>query len=222
MNDAITLEKNKVSVKEVGYLFIKRLFDIICGLLGCILILPIAIVVKIAYVCNKDFASIFYSQIRIGKNGKKFKLYKFRSMVPNADEILSKTLEMDKVAAEQWRKYQKLENDPRITKMGNILRKTSLDEIPQVFNVLKGDMSLVGTRPPTVDETKLYDLHHYARLAIKPGITGMWQISGRSDITDFEEVVRLDKEYIENWKPGLDIKILLKTFGVVLNKKGSM
>ena len=103
-----------------------------------------------------------------------------------------------------------------------MIRKTSLDEFPQFFNVLKGDMSLVGTRPPTVDEIKLYDLHHYARLAIKPGITGMWQISGRSDITDFEEVVRLDKEYIERWNPGLDVKILLKTFGVVLNKKGSM
>ena len=183
MNDAITLEKNKVSVKEVGYLFIKRLFDIICGLLGCILILPIAIVVKIAYVCNKDFASIFYSQIRIGKNGKKFKLYKFRSMVPNADEILSKTLEMDKVAAEQWRKYQKLENDPRITKMGNILRKTSLDEIPQVFNVLKGDMSMIGPRPLVIGELDAHKGNHEIYESVRPGITGWWACNGRSATT---------------------------------------
>lgn len=174
MNDAITLEKNKVSVKEVGYLFIKRLFDIVCGLLGCILILPIAIVVKIAYVCDKDFSSIFYSQIRIGKNGKKFKMYKFRSMVPNADEILSKTLEMDKVAAEQWRKYQKLENDPRVTKMGNKLRKTSLDEIPQMFNVLKGDMSMIGPRPLVIGELDAHKGNHEIYESVRPGITGWW------------------------------------------------
>ena len=221
MNDAITLEKNKVSVKEVGYLFIKRLFDIICGLLGCVLILLIAIVVKIAYVCDKDFSSIFYSQIRIGKNGKKFKLYKFRSMVPNADEILSKTLEMDKVAAEQWRKYQKLENDPRITKMGNKLRKTSLDEIPQMFNVLKGDMSLVGTRPPTVDEFEQYEGYHKRRLSMTPGLTGVWQVSGRSDITDFEEIVSMDVEYIKNWSLKRDIEIILKTVQVVLHSDGA-
>ena len=124
----------------------------------------------------------------------------------------------------------KLEYDPRIIGsekgkgkgIGNFIRKTSLDEFPQFWNVLKGDMSLIGTRPPTVDEWEKYELHHRARLAIKPGITGMWQVSGRSDITDFEEVVRLDTEYIENWSIGLDIKLLLKTVLVVLKGSGSM
>ena len=124
----------------------------------------------------------------------------------------------------------KMENDPRVIGsekgpgkgIGNFIRKTSLDEFPQFFNVLKGDMSLIGTRPPTVDEWEKYELHHRARLAIKPGLTGMWQVSGRSDITDFEEVVRLDKEYITNWNIGLDIKILFKTVLVVFKKDGSM
>ena len=123
-----------------------------------------------------------------------------------------------------------MENDPRVIGsekgpgkgIGNFIRKTSLDEFPQFFNVLKGDMSLIGTRPPTVDEWEKYELHHRARLAIKPGLTGMWQVSGRSDITDFEEVVRLDKEYITNWNIGLDIKILFKTILVVFKKDGSM
>ena len=113
-------------------------------------------------------------------------------------------------------------NDPRITKLGALLRRYSIDELPQFFNVLKGDMSIIGTRPPLISETNLYELHHRARLAIKPGITGMWQVSGRSDITDFEEVVRLDKEYIENWNIGMDIKILFKTVLVVFKKDGSM
>lgn len=201
MNDAITLEKNKVSVKEVGYLFIKRLFDIICGLLGCILILPIAIVVKIAYVCNKDFASIFYSQIRIGKNGKKFKLYKFRSMVPNADEILSKTLEMDKVAAEQ-------------------LRKTSLDEIPQVFNVLKGDMSMIGPRPLVIGELDAHKGNHEIYESVRPGITGWWACNGRS-ATTYKKRLELEYYYCNNRSLWLDIKCVFLTIKAVLFKDGA-
>lgn len=220
MNDAITLEKNKVSVKEVGYLFIKRLFDIICGLLGCILILPIAIVVKIAYVCNKDFASIFYSQIRIGKNGKKFKLYKFRSMVPNADEILFKTLEIDKVAEEEYKKNKKFKNDPRITKVGRVMRKLSIDELPQLINVLKGDMSMIGNRPYLPREKDDMGEYYKDIIKTKPGLTGYWQVNGRSDTT-FNERLKLESFYSNHNSLVLDIKIFFKTFQVVLFGKGA-
>lgn len=220
MNDAITLEKNKVSVKEVGYLFIKRLFDIICGLLGCILILPIAIVVKIAYVCDKDFSSIFYSQIRIGKNGKKFKLYKFRSMVPNADEILFKTLEIDKVAAEEYKKNKKFKNDPRITKVGRVMRKLSIDELPQLINILKGDMSMIGNRPYLPRERDDMGEYYKDIIKTKPGLTGYWQVNGRSDTT-FNERLKLESFYSNHNSLVLDIKIFFKTFQVVLFGKGA-
>lgn len=220
MNDAITLEKNKVSVKEVGYLFIKRLFDIICGLLGCVLILPIAIVVKIAYVCDKDFSSIFYSQIRIGKNGKKFKMYKFRSMVPNADEILFKTLEIDKVAAEEYRKNKKFKNDPRITKVGRVMRKLSIDELPQLINILKGDMSMIGNRPYLPRERDDMGEYYKDIIKTKPGLTGYWQVNGRSDTT-FNERLKLESFYSNHNSLVLDIKIFFKTFQVVLFGKGA-
>lgn len=220
MNDAITLEKNKVSVKEVGYLFIKRLFDIVCGLLGCILILQIAIVVNIAYVCDKDFSSIFYSQIRIGKNGKKFKMYKFRSMVPNADEILFKTLEIDKVAAEEYRKNKKFKNDPRITKVGRVMRKLSIDELPQLINILKGDMSMIGNRPYLPRERDDMGEYYKDIIKTKPGLTGYWQVNGRSDTT-FNERLKLESFYSNHNSLVLDIKIFFKTFQVVLFGKGA-
>ena len=220
MNDAITLEKNKVSVKEVGYLFIKRLFDIVCWLLGCILILPIAIVVKIAYVCDKDFSSIFYSQIRIGKNGKKFKMYKFRSMVPNADEILFKTLDIDKVAAEEYKKNKKFKNDPRITKVGRVMRKLSIDELPQLINVLKGDMSMIGNRPYLPREKDDMGEYYKDIIKTKPGLTGYWQVNGRSDTT-FNERLKLESFYSNHNSLVLDIKIFFKTFQVVLFGKGA-
>ena len=174
---------------------------------------------------------IFFSQERVGKNGKKFKMYKFRSMYMDAEERKAELMKENKLGDG---KMFKMDFDPRVignkvlpdgthkTGVGDFIRRTSLDEFPQFFNVLKGDMSIVGTRPPLISETNLYEPRHKARLAIKPGITGMWQVSGRSDITDFEEVVRLDKEYIENWDIGLDIKILLKTVMVVAKKDGSM
>ena len=167
----------------------------------------------------------------MGKNGKKFKMYKFRSMYMDAEERKAELMKDNKLGDG---KMFKLDFDPRVignkilpdgthkTGIGDFIRRTSLDEFPQFFNVLRGDMSIIGTRPPLISETNLYELHHRARLAIKPGITGMWQVSGRSDITDFEEVVRLDKEYITNWNIGLDIKILFKTVLVVFKKDGSM
>ena len=144
-------------------------------------------------------------------------MYKFRSMYMDAEERKKELMAQNKMQGNMF----KMDNDPRITKVGNFIRKTSIDELPQFWNVLKGDMSLVGTRPPTVDEFEKYESHHKRRLSMKPGITGKWQVSGRSDIQDFEEVVKLDCEYIDEWSPFLDIQILFKTVGVVLTHKGA-
>ena len=198
-------------------LFVKRLFDILGSLVGLILTLILTIIIgPIIYFSDKGH--IFYSQIRVGKNGKKFKMYKFRSMYTNADEIKNQYMKDNIMDGPIF----KIDNDPRIIKgIGNFIRKTSLDEFPQFLNVLMGDMSLVGTRPPTVDEYEKYDFHHMSRLSIKPGITGLWQVSGRNDISDFDEIVRLDNEYINNWSLKLDIKILFETVFIVLMGKGA-
>jgi len=174
---------------------------------------------------------IFFAQERIGKNGKHFKMYKFRSMYLDAEERKAELMAQNRVDSGLM---FKLDYDPRIIGcekrpdgtikkgIGNFIRDYSLDEFPQFWNCLKGDISLVGTRPPTVDEWEKYELHHRVRLAIKPGITGMWQVSGRSKITDFEQVVELDKQYIKNWTLWLDIKLICKTVVTVLRKDGSM
>ena len=174
---------------------------------------------------------VLYAQERIGKNGKRFKILKIRSMHVNADEKKKELLEQNRIKDGLM---FKIEFDPRIigneilpdgtqkTGIGEFIRRTSLDEFPQFFNVLIGQMSMVGTRPPTVDEWEKYEYHHRARLSCKPGITGMWQVSGRSEITDFEQVVKLDTEYITNWSLALDVKILLKTIVVLFTKKGAM
>ena len=223
----LTTSINYASTKQ---LMLKRLMDIAGGLVGCILTGIICIFVGPAiYIASPG--PIFFAQERVGKNGKKFKMYKFRSMYMDAEERKAELMKDNKLGDG---KMFKLDFDPRVignkilpdgthkTGIGDFIRRTSLDEFPQFFNVLKGDMSIIGTRPPLISETSLYELHHRARLAIKPGITGMWQVSGRSDITDFEEVVRLDKEYVENWNIGMDIKILFKTVLVVFKKDGSM
>ena len=223
----LTTSMNYASPKQ---LMAKRLMDIAAGLAGCILTGIIYIFVAPAIYISSP-GPIFFSQERVGKNGKKFKMYKFRSMYMDAEARKAELMKDNKLGDG---KMFKLDFDPRVignrvlpdgtkkTGVGDFIRRTSLDEFPQFFNVLKGDMSIVGTRPPLISETNLYELHHRARLAIKPGITGMWQVSGRSDITDFEEVVRLDREYINNWNIGLDIKILFKTVLVVFRKDGSM
>ena len=166
-----------------------------------------------------DGGPVLFPQTRIGVHGQPFKMYTFRSMVTNA-EVLKKKLAEENGQSDRF--IFRMKDEPRIIRVGHFIRKTSLDEFPQFFNVLKGDMSLVGTRPPTVDEWEKYELHHRARLAIKPGLTGMWQVSGRSEITDFEEVVKLDTKYISEWSFMLDIKILFKTVLIVLGQKGSM
>ena len=223
----LTTSINYATVKQA---VMKRSLDIIGGLAGCILTGIIFIFVAPAIYIQSP-GPIFFSQVRVGKNGKKFKMYKFRSMYMDAEERKKELMKDNRV--EDGMMF-KLEFDPRVignkilpngekkTGIGNFIRKTSLDEFPQFLNVLKGDMSLVGTRPPTLDEWEKYERHHRARFAIKPGITGMWQVSGRSDITDFEEVVKLDMKYIANWNFGLDIKILIKTVASVLRHEGSM
>ena len=211
-------------------LALKRITDILGGIVGTVFMLLIAICIA-PFILSKSPGPLFFAQERIGRNGKRFKMYKFRSMYMDAE---ARKAALVKASGQEGRMMFKLDDDPRIIGsekkdkkgkpkgIGNFIRNTSLDEFPQFWNVLKGDMSLVGTRPPTVDEWERYHLHHRARMSTKPGITGMWQVSGRSDIEDFEEVVRLDKEYIENWSIGLDLKILCKTLWVVLAGKGAM
>ena len=225
-----TVLTTSLNYASFGQLLLKRLMDICGGLAGCIATGIICLFVGPAiYIASPG--PIFFSQERVGKNGKKFKMYKFRSMYMDAEARKAELMKENKLGDG---KMFKMDFDPRVignkvlpdgthkTGVGDFIRRTSLDEFPQFFNVLKGDMSIVGTRPPLISETNLYEPRHKARLAIKPGITGMWQVSGRSDITDFEEVVRLDKEYIENWNIGLDMKILFKTVAVVVKKDGSM
>lgn len=210
----------RTSLKELGYRFIKRTFDIVCGLIGLICLIPLTILVKIISVCSGDHKSIFYTQKRIGKNGREFKLYKFRSMVPNADEILEQTLKMDKVRAEEWKKYQKFEHDPRITKIGNILRKTSLDEVPQFINILKGDMSMIGPRPLIPGELDRHKGNHAIYESVRPGITGWWACNGRGSTT-YEERLDLEYYYVRNRGLWLDIKCVFKTISAVITKKGA-
>ena len=224
--NVVTYTSNYISPFQY---ILKRLLDIIGGFFGSIAALFVILIVGFK-IKKESPGPILFTQERIGRNGKKFKIYKLRSMYLDAEERKKELMDQNRVSDGMM---FKMEWDPRIignkivdgkqtTGIGEFIRSTSLDEFPQFFNVLKGNMSLVGTRPPTVDEWEKYKYHHRARLAIKPGITGMWQVSGRSEITDFEEVVRLDTEYIESWSLGLDIKILLKTVKVVFKKDGAM
>ena len=195
---------------------IKRMIDIVGGLVGCVLTVVMTPFVALAIRIDSP-GPIFFAQTRIGKNGRRFKIYKFRSMYIDAEER-KKELEAQN---EMQGLMFKMDNDPRITRVGRFIRKTSIDEFPQFLNIVKGDMSLVGTRPPTEDEFEQYNSHYRRRISMTPGLTGLWQISGRSEIVDFDEVVKLDLEYIDNWTLGLDIKILFQTIWVVLAGKGS-
>lgn len=199
-----------------GELLLKRLMDIAGALVGCFICILFGIIVA-PLIFLEDPGPIIFKQKRVGRNGKFFYIYKFRSMYQDAEAKLQTLKDQNEMQGFMF----KMKNDPRITKIGKILRKTSIDELPQFFNVLEGSMSLIGTRPPTVDEYNQYSAHHKRRISIKPGITGLWQVSGRSEITDFEEIVRLDCFYIDHWSITGDIKILLKTFAAVFTGKGS-
>ncbi|CDB31691.1 undecaprenyl-phosphate galactosephosphotransferase [Clostridium sp. CAG:575] len=220
INNATTINNKKVKLYIEKA--VKRVIDIIAGLVGTILLIPITIGIYIARkMLKEDDGPIFYDQLRIGKGGKYFKLYKYRSMVIGADDKLKDYLAENEEAREEYSKYKKLKKDPRITKLGNFLRKTSLDEFPQFINVLKGDMSLVGPRPYLPREKE--DMSEYYKYIIqcKPGITGYWQIAGRSNVT-FQDRLDLDIKYYETKSLKNDIKILLKTFIKVFVKEGAI
>ena len=205
-----------IKARTAFQVFMKRLMDIVGGIVGSVMALLLAIIIgPIIYI--KSPGPIFYKQERIGQNGRHFYMYKFRSMVLNADDMKAGLMDQNRIKDGMM---FKIKNDPRIIPgIGDFIRKTSLDEFPQFFNVVIGNMSLVGTRPPTVDEWVKYKLEHRIRMAIKPGITGLWQISGRSKITDFDKVIEYDTKYINNWSLALDIEILFKTVKVLFSKR---
>ena len=195
---------------------LKRALDLVGGIVGCIISIPIIAVVAIPLKLESPGPLIF-KQRRVGRNGRVFYIHKLRSMYVDAEERKKELLAKNEMNGLMF----KMEDDPRITKVGRFIRRTSIDELPQFFDVVRGSMSLVGTRPPTLDEYKQYESHHKRRLSMKPGITGLWQVSGRSDIEDFEEVVKLDVQYIDNWTIWQDIEILFRTIGVVFGQKGA-
>ncbi|MCR4999333.1 MAG: sugar transferase [Lachnospiraceae bacterium] len=203
-------------IASARQLFLKRIMDILGGVVG-MLFCVIFFIIFAPIIKLQSPGPVFYKSVRIGRNGRRFVFYKFRSMYVGADKMQEKLQQENEMQGNMF----KMDNDPRIIPIGHFMRKYSIDEFPQFWNVLKGDMSLVGTRPPTEAEFEQYEAHHKARLGFKPGLTGMWQANGRNDITDFEEVVALDTQYIANWTIGLDIQILFKTIGVVLSGKGS-
>lgn len=208
------------NIKTIVYLCLKRLIDIIAGIIGLLILLPIALVIKIISMCNGDFHRIIFVQKRIGKNGKEFDFYKFRSMVPNADEILFKLMEENEEIRKEYQENKKLKEDPRITKVGKFIRRFSIDELPQLINVLKGDMTLIGNRPYLPREKDDMGKYFNDIVKTKPGITGYWQVSGRSDVS-FKARLKMEQFYSNNFGFKMDMKIFFKTFGAVFGHKGA-
>ena len=214
--------KEKIKGKHITYRFVKRLIDILGGVVGTILLVPITLCVYLARkILKEDDGPLFYEQLRIGKNGKKFRLYKFRSMCIDADKKLKKYLEQNEEARKEFEENQKLKDDPRITKIGDFLRKTSLDELPQMINILKGEMSFIGPRPVVDGEIEKYGANKNKFLSVKPGLTGYWQVNGRSNTT-YAERIDMELYYVDNQSLWLDIKIFFKTFISVIKKEGAM
>ena len=223
MDDSKTLTNDNTmlfKIKRAIYFICKRIGDIIVSLIGLVLLIPITIIIKIAYMCTGDFHSIIFTQDRIGKDGKHFKFYKFRSMVPNADEILFKALAEDEKLAEEYAMNKKFKNDPRITNIGKLIRKFSIDETPQFINIFLGDMSLIGNRPYLPREKEDMGKYYDNIIKTKPGLTGYWQVSGRNDVT-FKRRLELESYYSIHAGFKLDTKIFFKTFKVVLFGKGA-
>ena len=214
--------KKNVSGGKLFYRLIKRIIDIIGGIVGCLLLIPITFVLYIANLVSKENKGpLFYEQLRIGKNGKQFRIYKYRSMVMNADEKLWEYLNNNPEAKEEYTKYKKLKNDPRITRIGRFIRKTSIDEFPQFINVLKGDMSLVGPRPYLHREIDDMGKGYNEIIKVKPGLTGPWQTAGRSSVS-FEDRVAMDTEYVKTYSLIKDAKFLFKTFTKLLKNQDAM
>lgn len=217
----IELKENiKIDNKKV-YRVIKRTIDIIGALVGCIVLIPLTICIWIANMIAKDNGPVFYVQKRIGKDGKTFKMYKYRSMVVDADRKLKRYLLDNPEANEEFLTYRKLKDDPRITPVGKFIRKTSLDEFPQFINVLKGDMSLVGPRPYLPREKRAMKKAYKEIIKVKPGLTGPWQVNGRSEIS-LEERMKMDIEYVENCSLKNDINYFLRTFTKLFQKEGAI
>lgn len=217
----IKKEKTKTN-KKIMYNFIKRTIDVIGALIGIIILIPATIIIYLARkILKEDKGPLFYEQLRYGKNGKVFRLYKFRSMCIGADKKLKEYLENNEEARKEFEKTLKLQNDPRITKIGNFLRKTSLDELPQMINILKGDMSFVGPRPVVEKEVEEYGTNKDKFLSVRPGLTGYWQVNGRSNTT-YEERMEMELYYVDNCSLWLDIKIFFKTFITVFKKEGAV
>ena len=217
--EAVYVENNQplITVNDrKTYLIAKRLLDIIGSLLGIILLSFLFIIIAILIKIEDPKGSVFFTQKRVGLNGKEFKMYKFRSMVSDAEVKLAQLLKYNEVSGAMF----KMKDDPRITKIGKFIRKTSIDELPQLFNVLKGEMSLVGPRPPLTREVALYSEYDRQRLMVTPGCTGLWQVSGRNSL-GFEEMVELDLKYIRNRSVLLEIKIILKTVVLLLGSKNA-
>lgn len=213
--NAMNIDVTKLE-KQYVYRGIKRFFDFLLSLIGIVVLSPIFLIIAILIKIDDPKGPVFYSQVRVGIHGKKFKMYKFRSMVSNADELLQKLQEKNEVTGAMF----KLKNDPRITKVGRVIRKYSLDELPQLINVIGGTMALVGPRPPLVNEVEQYTDYDKQRLLVKPGCTGLWQVGGRNDV-NFDEMVHLDLEYIQNRSFILDLKIIIKTFVIIIKPNGA-
>ncbi|MBD5805698.1 sugar transferase [Lactobacillus sp. 0.1XD8-4] len=216
------MENKKIHINEERlnhqyfYRTTKRVFDIIASIIALIILSPIFLVIAICIKIDDPRGPVFYSQVRVGKDGRQFKMYKFRSMVVNADELLAKLKSANEVNGAMF----KIKNDPRITKVGKVLRKYSLDELPQLVNIVEGSMSIVGPRPPLVSEVKEYSNYDKQRLMVKPGATGMWQVGGRNDV-DFDEMVRLDLSYIQKRSILLDLKIMFETVKIMIKPNGA-
>ena len=218
-NNKVLEQKEKKTFNEITYSFLKRTVDITASAAALLLLSPVFLVTSLAIRKDSDGPAMF-TQKRIGKDGKLFEIYKFRTMVPDADKKLFELLDKDEKAREEYKVNKKLKHDPRITKVGNFLRKTSIDELPQLINVLKGDMSLVGPRPYLPREIDDMGSYYDTIIESKPGITGLWQVSGRSNTT-FEQRLEFDKEYTENKGFLYDMGLLTKTVGVVVKKNGA-
>lgn len=222
------IEKVDIDKKELSkkvYKIVKRTIDIIGALVGCLALVPLTLVVWIANLITKDNGPVFYAHNRIGKKGKQIKIYKFRTMCMNACEMVKDEKTMKKYFSEEqikeWKENYKIEKDPRITKIGNFLRKTSLDEIPQVINILKGDLAIIGPRPIIEEELEKYENNKEKFLSVTPGLTGYWAANGRSD-TDYEKRMQMELYYVDNISLKLDIKIFFKTIFTVLKREGAV